>query len=83
MPTVTDENEGAVPSRRPREGLRSIGLVRAKRLRNDRIKARSPLLDNCHIECQNTASVRNLLQIRAVRLVVYSLDSELEPNFPY
>jgi len=81
MPMVTGENEGAVTSRRPREGLRFSPREWANRLRNASIKARSPLLDNCRIECQNTASDPNLLQIWDYGSADASFDSALEPLF--
>ena len=61
--------------------LGSSPLDCAKRLRNDRIKARSPLMEGCLIECQNTAYVRNLLQIEDDLYANARFDSGVESRF--
>ena len=63
IPAVTNGDERVEISRRAWDVLGFSPLDRAKRLRNDRINARSPLMEGCLIECQNTAYDRNLLQI--------------------
>ena len=82
MPTVTNEDESAEFSRSAWEDLGSSPLDRAKRSRNDRIKARSPLMEVCRMECQNTAYDRNQSQIDAICLLMQPLIPGVNSTFP-
>ena len=81
MPTVTGENARVPMVRRSLEGLCFSPREWANRLRKNSIKARSPLMDGCRIECQNTASSRKSLQIEGHGSANASFDPGLEPHF--